>query len=100
MATVVPSVTPVAGPNSQTGSVPGQPVIALGPNINGGWISNPSTSPSVLYVDPTGNPPNLMEGGTTFAIYPGSTYVGIPGQVTQTMAASSDANHKFTSVQW
>jgi hypothetical protein len=100
MASATPAVIPVAGPNSTTGAVAGQPVIALGANINGGWITNPSTATATLYVDPTGNAPNLSVGGTTFAIYPGDTYTAIPGQTTVTQVVSSDANHVFTSVQW
>lgn len=100
MATVSPPVTPQAGPSSATGPTPGVPVIALGPDINGGWITNPSTAAQPLYVDPTGNNPNLTEGGTTFIIYPGGTYIAIPGQTTVTKVASSDANHSFSAVQW
>jgi hypothetical protein len=100
MASVAPAVTPIAGPNLSTGPTPGNSVVGLGAAINGGWISNPASAAANLYVDPTGNPPNLAEGGTTFVIYPGGTYVAIPGQTTQTTVASPDANHPFTAVQW
>lgn len=100
MASAVPSVTPIAGPNNSTGATPGQPVIALGANINGGWITNPDSATATLFVDPTGNAPNLAVGGTTFAIFPGETYTAIPGQSTVTQVASQDANHAFTAVQW
>lgn len=99
MASATPAVTPVAGPNSTTGAI-GQPVVALGANINGGWITNPSTASNPLYVNPTGNAPALSESGTTFAIWPGDTYIAIPGQTTVTQVASTDANHVFTAVQW
>lgn len=101
MASVAPDVVPVAGPNLTTGPTPGVSVVALGAAINGGWISNPAGAAAVLYVDPTGADPNLAEGGTTFAIYPGAgPYVAIPGQTTVTKVASPDANHPFTAVQW
>jgi hypothetical protein len=99
MASTTPAVIPVAGPNSTTGPI-GQPVIALGANINGGWIYNPSTATQPLYVDPTGNAPALSEGGTTFPIWPGETYLAIPGQTTVTQVVAPDANHAFAAVQW
>jgi len=99
MATVAPQVIPTPGPNLTTGAI-SVPVVALGQDINGGWITNPSTATEPLYVDPTGAAPQLAEGGTTFAIWPGGTYVAIPGQGTVTQVVAPDLNHPFTAVQW
>lgn len=99
MALQVPAVIPIPGPNSTTAGA-GVPVIALGANINGGWISNPQGAPGILFVDPTGNVPSLAVGGSTFPIYPGDTYLAIPGQTTVTQVRAADPNHTFSSVQW
>jgi hypothetical protein len=90
--------TPTAGLNSQTGA-PGIPVAALDINQIGGYVHNPVSASTVLYVDPTG-PASTTANGTTMALNPGQTFYAIPESTLQVSVAATDANHQFVAVQW
>lgn len=94
-------VTPVAGLTSVV-AVGGTPVIAAGPNPNGGFITNPASAtdqglsaPEPLYIDPVGAA-GLAGNGTTFALAPGATWELIAGQTTQTSVNAVSNGHKFS----
>jgi hypothetical protein len=98
--------TPVAGPNTQTSSTPGVPVVAISPNMTGGYVVNPLlavdqglATAEVLYVNQVGNS-TVVANGTTIALQPGQSYTVIPSTTTPVSVASQSANHKFTAVQW
>ena len=95
--TITP-VTPIAGLASQvvTGGVA---VTAVGPNPNGGFITNPSTAAGPIYVNPVGVAVNAANG-TNFAIWPGATWNIIPGQTTPTSVNAPDSAHPFSVVSW
>lgn len=97
-------VTPVAG----TSIIPtgGTSVVAVPPNPNGGYITNPLTnvdqgiSPTVaepLYVSPVG-PASQQGNGSTFALQPGQSWTIIPGQTTPTYVNAVTNGHKFSVV--
>lgn len=99
------SVTPVSGLSSVviTG---GTSVVAVGPNPNGGFITNPYwasdeglVNTEVLYVDPVGSA-KTQANGTTFALQPGQTWTIIPGQTTSTSVNAATSGHKFSVVVW
>lgn len=91
--------TPTAGLAWQTPDTPGEPVNALGPNLSGGFISNPPNAPGPLYVDPTG-PASTTANGTTLALPPGQPFYAIPSSTLPVSVASDFSNHMFTAVQW
>jgi hypothetical protein len=93
------AVTPTPGIANITSSIPGQPVDALSANLSGGYIFNPSGSPTNLYVDPTG-PASTLGNGSSMAIQPGGTYYAIPGSTLPVSVASTVPNMGFVSVQW
>ena len=104
MATLVPTVTPVAGANYFI-AVGGTPVVAAFANPNGGYITNPLTSADqgigsveVLIVDPTGASPGPNANGTAIALQPGQTWDIIPGQTTITMVYAATTGHKYTVI--
>ena len=78
----------------------GDAVVAFPGNIAGGFITNPSTATTPIFIDPTGSPAATFEGGTVFALYPGQTWTAIPGQTTTTSVNGTDNNHAFTAVFW
>jgi len=90
-------VSPQAGINTTT-TTAGSPVLVFPANINGGYITNPATASSTLFIDPTGAAPLQVAQGTTFGIVPGQTWYAIPGQTTTTSLVSTDANHEFTAI--
>lgn len=90
------SVTPVAG-NATEVVTAGMAVDAALANPNGGFITNPSTAPGILYVDPVADA-GTAEIGTTFAIFPGGSWPLIPGQTTPTSVNSLSNNHTFSVV--
>lgn len=98
-------VTPVAGLVSVI-TTGGTAVNAVGPNPNGGFITNPVSASDqgiataeVLYVDPVGTA-GLAGNGTTFALYPGQSWPLIPGQTTPTSVNAATSGHKFSIVRW
>jgi|SRR5215471_17349970 len=98
--------TPAVGLATQTGSTPGIPTNAIGPNMSGGYIVNPLTaadqglaSAEVLYVNQVGAA-DTQANGTTIALQPGQSYTVIPNTTSPVSVASASANHKFTAVQW
>lgn len=93
------SVTPTPGIANTTPNTPNSAVNALSANLTGGYIFNPATAPSSLYVDPTG-PASTTGNGTSMAVSPGATYYAIPGSTLPVSVASSVPSHQFVSVQW
>lgn len=91
-------VTPTAGLNNTVVSA-GTAVIAIGPNPNGGYITNPATAPGTLFIDPVGAA-GIEASGTTFGIVPGQTWTAIPGQTTPTSVNSNNNDHVFSVVKW
>jgi len=91
-------VTPVAG-LTDTVVTGGTAVVAIGPNPNGGYITNPATATTPLYVDPVGAAQTVAKG-TTFALAPGQTWTVIPGQTSSTSVNASDDAHDFSVVVW
>jgi hypothetical protein len=91
--------TPVRGLANQTPATPGTSINALGHLISGGYVSNPSTALSVLYVDPTG-PASTAANGTTMGLVPGQTFYAIPNSTLPVSVASTEASHQFVAVQW
>lgn len=101
----VDPVTPIAG-NASAVDIGGTPVIAVGPNPNGGFIFNPAEAADqgiavaeTIYVDPVGVP-GLAGFGTAFAIAPGQTWMLIPGQTTPTRVNAASSGHRFSVVSW
>lgn len=99
------SVTPAPGVNSVvvTGNVP---VIAIGPNPNGGFIVNPANAddqglPNIesLFVSPV-NDATLQASGVTFEIKPGQSWSVIANQSTPTSVNAATSGHRFSVVQW
>jgi hypothetical protein len=91
--------TPVPGLAWQTPATAGQPINAIGANMSGGYVSNPSNAPGVLYVNPTG-PASNVANGTTIALPPGQPFYVIPQSTLPISVASDFPNHVFVSVQW
>jgi len=84
----------------------GTPVIVIPPNINGAIITNPLSNSDQgladaepLYVNPIDSA--TLEGfGNTFALAPGQTWVGIPGQTTPTSVNAASPGHQFSAIWW
>lgn len=91
--------TPIPGLAWQTPDTAGEPINALGPNLSGGYVSNPVNAPGPLYVDPTG-PASNVANGTTIALPPGQPFYAIPQSTLPISVASDSPNHSFVSVQW
>lgn len=94
----VPAVTPGPGLADEVVTA-NNPVIAAGPNPNGGFITNPISAPASLLIDPVGSAA-VTAGGTTFSLPPGDTWNLIPGQITETSVNSPANNHIFSIVVW
>lgn len=97
---------PVAGPASQTSSIPGQAVTAIAANQGGGWIRNPLSATDQglarsepLFVDPVGNAA-LTASGTTIRLETGDTYHVLPQSTNPVTVAAKSPNHEFVAVQW
>ncbi len=97
-------VTPIAGANTVV-TTGGQSVLAIQPNPNGGYITNPliATDQGIstvepLYVDPVGSASVLQANGTIIALQPGQSWPVIPGQTTPTYVNAATSGHKFTAV--
>lgn len=90
------AVTPIPGLNSVV-TVGGTAVVAIGPNPNGGVITNPYTAPGPLYVDAV-TTAGVVANGTTFALQPGQSWTCIAGQTTSTSVNSNvgDDLHVFS----
>jgi hypothetical protein len=80
-------------------TVGGTPENVIPANPNGGFITNPSTNTTPIYVNPIGAA-TLMAAGETFAIYPGATWNVIPGQQTETSVNAPSNNTPFSAVYW
>jgi hypothetical protein len=91
-----PAVTPGPGLVSVV-TTGGTAVTAVGPSPNGGFITNPATATSTLFVNPVGTA-GTTASGTTFGLAPGQSWSLIPGQTTPTSVNSTDSNHKFSVV--
>lgn len=91
-------VTPTAG-LTDTVVTAGTPVIAVGPNQNGGFIINPVAAAGSLFVDPVGAA-GVAASGTTFEIRPGQMWSVIPGQTTNTSVNSLTSGHVFSVVMY
>lgn len=96
-------VTPVPGLVS-TVAVGGAAVTAVGPNPNGGFITNPATAADQgivtvepLYINPVATA-GTSGNGTTFALAPGQTWLIIPGQTTPTSVNAASNGHKFSVI--
>jgi hypothetical protein len=85
----------------------GTPQVAIGPNPQGGYITNPLTAadqgiggggPEPLYIDPTGANATTQGNGTTFRLEPGQTWFVIPGQISTTSVNAATSGHKFSAV--
>ena len=85
-------------------------VAAVGPNPNGGFLQNPSSSadqgvgPEDIVVNPVtaAVAPGVAGGvnGTNFRIPPGGSWTVIAGQTTQTSVNAASSGHKFSGVSW
>ena len=83
----------------------GTPQTIVGPNPQGGFITNPYTSTDQgigaaepLFIDPTGNSATTQGNGTTFRLEPGQTWELIPGQTTTTSVNAMTSGHKFSVI--
>ena len=92
------AVTPIPGVNS-TVVTGGTPVTAVNGGPNGGFITNPYTAATPLFVNPV-TAATTTSRGTTFALQPGDTWDLIPGQTTPTSVNSTDSGHTFSVVSW
>jgi hypothetical protein len=92
------SVTPVVGMTTSI-TVGGTAEQVFPPKINGGIITNPYSASEVLYVDAV-NAASLSASATTFALQPGQTWEGIPGQTTQTTVNAASSGHTFSAIYW
>lgn len=90
------AVTPAPGLASVV-TAGGTPVIAAGPNPNGGFITNPNAATESIFVDPVGAAA-VVAGGTTFEVGPGQTWDLIPGQTTNTSVNAVTSGHAFSIV--
>jgi hypothetical protein len=77
--------------------------------LTGGILQNPQAkqdegiaNAEPVYVDPVGIPGSALGSGwgTTFTIYPGGTWLAIPGQSTQTMINAATNGHRVSAVYW
>lgn len=102
------SVTPVTPQPGSASSVTtgGTAVVAIPPNPNGGFITNPAavsdqglSNTEPLYINPV-TEATLDGNGTTFALAPGETWKVIPGQTTATSVNAASNGHKFSAVFW
>jgi len=87
-------------------TVGGTPVVVFPPNINGGIITNPIAlsdqglpESEPLYVNPI-DAATLVANGNTFALAPGQSWVGIPGQTTPTTVNATSSGHRFSAIWW
>lgn len=101
----VPPVTPIPGLTSVV-TTGGDAVIAVAPGPNGLLITNPYAAADQglvnaepLYVDPVTGA-GTAGNGTTFALQPGQTWQGIPGQTTPTSVNAPTNGHQFSVVSW
>jgi hypothetical protein len=99
------SITPIAGLVSVV-TTGGTPVTAVGPNPQGGFITNPLLAADQglgtaepLYVNAVGAA-GTAANGTTFALQPGQTWSLIPGQTTPTSVNAVTSGHKFSVVSY
>jgi hypothetical protein len=99
------SVTPIPGLQS-TVSTGGTAVNAVGPNPNGGIITNPASAidqgisvAENLYVNPV-TTAGTVGHGTTFTLAPGQSWIIIPGQTTPTSVNAVTSGHAFSVVSW
>jgi hypothetical protein len=75
--------------------------IAGGFIFNGNAESDQGISPTEnLYVNPINSFTTLEGNGSTFIIYPGATWIAIPGQNTPTWVNAGTSGHKFTAIYW
>ena len=92
------AVTPVQGLNV-TVPTGGTAVPVFPTAINGGVIVNPYSASEVLYVDAV-NAATLVGTATTFALQPGQSWAGIPGQTTVTTVNAATNGHAFSAIYW
>lgn len=102
-------VTPIALISS-TITTGGTPVQVAPGNVNGGFITNPSSASDQgiggaepLYVSCVVANPGSAPGagnGTTFVLYPGQTWTMIPGQTTQTWVNAATNGHNFSGTYY
>ena len=101
------AVTPTPG-LATTVTTGGTAVTAVGPNPNGGFITNPASAADQglataedLIVNPVSSAANGTAGnanGTNFRIPPGASWQIIPGQTTPTSVNAITSGHKFSCI--
>lgn len=85
-----------------------QPYLVFGaPLFFGGFISNPPGSgdqgigaAESLYITLDGTAPNTSAGGSTFEIYPGSSFKILAGSTKPIWATAKTSGHKFSAVAY
>ena len=98
MASVAPAVTPIPGVSASI-AVGATSQVAVGPNPNGGFITNPAGATESLFVNPVAAA-LLTAGGTTFELRPGQSWDIIPGQTTATNVNAVTTGHVFSVVSY
>jgi hypothetical protein len=93
--TVAVGVYPLATDEVATGGT--AVMVAYGP-IFGGFITNPESANTPIYIDLTGAAASDSVTETTFALYPGQTFPFVPGQITSVSVNAANSGHLFSGV--